>query len=316
MKQLAMSPAGLGAVRFHISPVNQVAGLLRLAVSGAWHPQHTRWAARVRPMLGHPRLALLAELVPPGGVGSLPIVHLRPDSGATTWDEELAAIEALPEDVLRDDIERDGSARPLSRRRLEDGTLGADVAAALAFLWEEVMADEWARFERGLRAEVARCADVAAARGIGAALGELHPRIHWVAGPDEASVVVDKPIIGRHDVGAEGLVLMPNAFLWDEPLVTVEAQTEGLLYPCRTDEATVRGTQGSRPHASPMSRLIGSTRARVLDALALPLTTSALATQLELAPSTVSTHLTVLHSAGLVVRRRDGQRVLYARTAP
>ncbi|KGN37910.1 ArsR/SmtB family transcription factor [Knoellia subterranea] len=316
MKQLAMSPAGLGAVRFHISPVNQVAGLLRLAVSGAWHPQHSRWAATVRPLLGHPRLALLAELVPAGGVGSLPIVHLRPDSGATTWDEELAAIEAMSEAVLRADLDRSGSPRPLARRSLERGTLGPDVAAALAYLWQEVMADEWARFERGLRAEVARCSDVAAARGIGAALGELHPRVHWVAGADEVSVVVDKPIDGRHEVGSEGLVLMPNVFLWDEPLVTVEARTEGLLYPCRTDEAAGREPSRSRPTASPMSRLIGTTRARVLDALAVPVTTTGLASQLGLAPSTVSTHLTVLHSAGLVVRRRDGQRVLYARTAP
>jgi DNA-binding transcriptional ArsR family regulator len=32
-------------------------------------------------------------------------------------------------------------------------------------------------------------------------------------------------------------------------------------------------------------------------------------------PGSVSDHLTVLHRAGLVTRRREGRRVIYARTA-
>lgn len=312
MKQLVMTPAGLGAVRFHISPVNQVAGLLRLAVSDAWHPQHSRFARSVRPLLDHPKLALLAELVPANGVGSLPIIHLRPEVGATSWDEELAAIESLPEQVIEADLEQSGRTGPQLRRSVDRGTVGADVAHALQLLWREVLDDEWARFERGLRAEVARCADLMATRGVGQTLSALHPRVHWVAGPDGASVIVDKPIDGRHDVGTEGLVLMPNAFLWGEPLVTVGAHTEGLSYPCRTPDPARERPDG-RP--SPLAQLIGTTRTRVLEALAVPLTTTALSVQLGLAPSTVSTHLKVLHTAGLVVRRRDGQRVLYARTA-
>jgi DNA-binding transcriptional ArsR family regulator len=312
VKQLVMTPAGLGGVRFHISPVNQVAGLLRLAVSGAWHPQHSRFARSVRPLLHQSALTILAELVPPRGLGSLPIVHLRPEVGATSWADELAAIEALPADVIRADLEQSGLTGPQLRRSLDRGTVGADVTEALRLLWSQVLDDEWARFQRGLRAEVARCADLMATRGVGPALSSLHPRVHWVAGPDGSSLILDKTIDGRHDVGAEGLVLMPNAFLWDEPLVTVAARTEGLSYPCRTADSTPR-SDSARP--SPMAQLIGTTRSRVLEALVVPLTTTALSAELELAPSTVSTHLKVLHTAGLVVRRRDGQRVLYARTA-
>lgn len=314
MKQLVMTPAGLGAVRFHISPVNQVAGLLRLAVSGAWHPQHARFARSVRPLLDNPALAILAELVPAKGVGSLPIVHLRPEVGAMNWDEELAAIESLPQDVIRTDLEQAGCIGPQLRGSLEAGTVGPDVAEALRLLWRDVLDDEWARFERGLRAEVARCSDLMSTRGMASTVSELHPRVHWVAGPDGASIVIDKPISGRHDVGAEGLVLMPNAFLWDEPLVTVGAQTEGLNYPCRSVDAG--SAPGDDRRRSPLAQLIGTTRSRVLDALAVPLTTTSLSAELDLAPSTVSNHLKVLHTAGLAVRRRDGQRVLYARTAP
>jgi DNA-binding transcriptional ArsR family regulator len=49
----------------------------------------------------------------------------------------------------------------------------------------------------------------------------------------------------------------------------------------------------------------------VLRALTVPATTTALATTLGLAPSTVSEHLSGLQAAGVVYRRRAGRRVLY-----
>ena len=310
MKQLAMSPAGIGAVRLHVSPVNQLAGLLRLAASGAWHPEYARVARRALPALASPKAAILRELVPARGVGYLPIVHLRPEVGALTLDEELAAIESLPGSVIEDDLDQAACGGPQLAASREAGTVGRDVAEAVRRLWREVLADDWSHVHDGLRAEVARCAELMATAGVAGALAQLHPKVHWVAEESGASVVLDKPIEGTHDVGPEGLVLMPNAFLWDEPLVTVGARTEGLSYPCRTGER--------RPVAEghPMARLIGTTRARVLDALVVPLTTTELSARLEVAPSTVSTHLKVLHTAGLVRRRRDGQRVVYARAAP
>src|SRR5690606_30268172 len=57
--------------------------------------------------------------------------------------------------------------------------------------------------------------------------------------------------------------------------------------------------------------LVGRGRAGVLRALHRPATTAALATELGLAPSTVSEHLTSLTAAGVVHRRRLGRRVLY-----
>lgn len=313
MKQLVMTPAGLGAVRFHISPVNQVGGLLRLIASQQWHPQQSRFARHVRPLLANPSLAILAELTPPGGVGNLPIVHLRPEAGARGLEEELATIESLPLDTIHTDLERSGRTGPHLRRSLERGTVGPDVAEAIRLLWREALADEWPRIEAGLCAEIARCGELIAHRGLGSALEDIHPRLHWVVSEDGPSLILDKPIDGHREVGTEGLFLMPNAFLVDEPMVTVEARTDGVSYAARLPERD--GTAHERSGQSPMAQLIGSTRSRVLDALVVPLTTTALSGQLDLAPSTVSTHLKVLHTAGLVVRRREGQRVLYARAA-
>jgi DNA-binding transcriptional ArsR family regulator len=60
-----------------------------------------------------------------------------------------------------------------------------------------------------------------------------------------------------------------------------------------------------------LTTLLGHGRATVLRALLSPTTTTGLANSVGLAPSTVSQHLSVLASAGLVRRHRVGLRVLY-----
>ena len=51
----------------------------------------------------------------------------------------------------------------------------------------------------------------------------------------------------------------------------------------------------------------------MLAELAGPITTSGLAQRLDLPLSTVSTHLSVLHEAGLVDRQRAGRSVVWER---
>jgi DNA-binding transcriptional ArsR family regulator len=57
--------------------------------------------------------------------------------------------------------------------------------------------------------------------------------------------------------------------------------------------------------------LLGAPRARLLEALCSPATTTALARRLAVTPSAVSQHLAVLHRGGLVDRHRSGRTVLY-----
>ena len=59
------------------------------------------------------------------------------------------------------------------------------------------------------------------------------------------------------------------------------------------------------------ARVIGRSRARVLAALEEPQTTAQVARLIGGVPSTASEHLTGLHSADLVVRRRVGRHVYY-----
>jgi DNA-binding MarR family transcriptional regulator len=63
-----------------------------------------------------------------------------------------------------------------------------------------------------------------------------------------------------------------------------------------------------------LEALVGSQRARVLRALDRPRTVGELARTLVAVPSAATHQVTALEAAGLVVRRRNGQRVIVHRT--
>ena len=73
--------------------------------------------------------------------------------------------------------------------------------------------------------------------------------------------------------------------------------------------------QDARKPATELAALLGATRARIAMQLAVPASTTGLAEQLGLAPSTVSRHLSALHDTGLVERVRRGPVVLYRLSA-
>jgi len=64
-------------------------------------------------------------------------------------------------------------------------------------------------------------------------------------------------------------------------------------------------------HSPALARLLGRTRAALLESLAEPASTHTLARRHGLAPGTVSGHLTALHHARLITRRRHRHAVLY-----
>jgi DNA-binding transcriptional ArsR family regulator len=64
-----------------------------------------------------------------------------------------------------------------------------------------------------------------------------------------------------------------------------------------------------------LASLLGRRRAQVLFQLDRPASTLELAQRMGVGSGSVSEHLAVLRRAGLVMRRREGRRVIYARTA-
>jgi DNA-binding transcriptional ArsR family regulator len=118
----------------------------------------------------------------------------------------------------------------------------------------------------------------------------------------------------RATLGGRGLLLVPCVFGWPRVMVTGPGGRcqPGMCYPPR-GVATV--AERARPDGTrALSALLGRTRAVMLTALELPLTTTQLAQRLDVTPAAVSQHLRILKDSALVASRRNGRTVLYQRT--
>jgi DNA-binding transcriptional ArsR family regulator len=101
-------------------------------------------------------------------------------------------------------------------------------------------------------------------------------------------------------------------FAWPYTWTETRPARAGIVrYPAR-GIATVWEDRPAAPDA--IAALIGRTRADLLELLAAPATTGALAARLGVTAGAVSQHLNVLRAAGLVATRRDGRAVVHMRT--
>jgi DNA-binding transcriptional ArsR family regulator len=113
---------------------------------------------------------------------------------------------------------------------------------------------------------------------------------------------------------------MPSVFNLPDVSVSRFTSTQStLVYPARGAATVWQALPAWPPSAAaadggPVAELLGTVRARLLDMLRSPATTTALARQLGVTPSAVSQHLAALHRGGLIDRQRSGRSVLYATT--
>jgi DNA-binding transcriptional ArsR family regulator len=179
----------------------------------------------------------------------------------------------------------------------------------LSCVWEQLLAPLWERIEAIHASDVHERQRGLAHDGVGAALNLLHPGVSYE--DTVLNVELSAPAC-RLQSNGEGVWLVPSVFRW--PKVCISAEVPGPLvlgYPANGSGAI---WDESRSPERGIEALIGRTRAVILSSVELPQTTTHLARQLELAPATVSAHLSTLTSVGLVRRVRDGRAVLYSRT--
>ncbi|CCH73041.1 hypothetical protein BN11_2290023 [Nostocoides australiense Ben110] len=225
MKVLDVAVAPLASARFHISPVNQLMGLLRLAASGRRHPTRRGPVRETVRALATEDGALLRELVPPRGRGILPIVGVGPHRHVAGLADELEAIAAQPQSQLAREVALLTRPAPRVIRSLEAGTLGRDAARAVHRIWQLTLAESWPVLERELRMETVRRASAVGAVGWASTIGALHPSVSWLAG-ERTSIVLDKPVRVHEAMAADGtLTLIPSAYLIDEPLPATTASS-------------------------------------------------------------------------------------------
>ncbi|MGW1784492.1 DUF5937 family protein [Streptomyces sp. NPDC002143] len=301
--------------RFAVSPLWETQEVARTLKRRDRHGYHAPWLRRIRTAAEALDLTGLWLLMPRRGHS--PDWLCPPPLGpAAGFEEELAAVRAADPRAAREDSARSladtpgALDSPRGRAWLADPErMIHEVADVLAEIWHTLLAPDWTRLRALLEADVVFHSRRLAEVGLGGLLPEIDRRCGWRAG---TLTVASNGAHERH-LGGQGLVLMPSVFSWPDVVTGFDPPWQPtLVYPARG----IAGLWSDPADRSPetLVRLLGRGRAAVLTALDDPATTSALAHRLGLAPSSVSSHLTVLRDSGLLVSRRYSHRVLYERT--
>lgn len=221
-----------------------------------------------------------------------------------TFEAELAAVAAIPDEALRADL-RETALAALPAHR---GPAGLTEAAAglLDWVWTHTVATDWPRRERLLRADIVARTGQLASQGWAAVLRDLGQNREW-AGAGELR-------INRYDLPTR--VLPPGAQLYFIPVTSCSAWVGwdeparyAIYYP-----VTGRLAPADGQRRAGLNRLLGTNRATLLRLLGQPAGTTHLAARSGLPIGSVGNHLRVLLDAGVVARRRSGRHVLYWRT--
>ncbi|NUR93234.1 MAG: winged helix-turn-helix transcriptional regulator, partial [Nonomuraea sp.] len=310
-----------------LSPIQELLGSFYAMTDPARERPHRRFVPAARRTAGELRLRLLPTLVLGG--------HLFPDF--------LLPSPGNREPGIEDEVERVRSSEPgLVRAAMDDAfngdgvrgsgsSTGRDdhipvrlrplygdperelpqVADELHAYWRAVLLPAWPRVRSALEADLAHRAERMSRAGLSSMLRDLHGRVgYWGDHLTVDGLGADR--IGTHGTGLRlvaSLFITPKVMLADSP-----ADPPMITYPVRGSGSVWTDSAAAREDADPLSDLLGRTRARILRLADLPASTAQLAGALELTAATVSAHLGVLRSAGLVGSRRSGRFVYYQQT--
>jgi len=315
--KVRLSAMGLAAARFAVSPLYEAMGLLLAVRAGRAGVDLERRRAGIGRALDRGGLDLLASmvLVRQGSHHYVPD-FLTPDPvGAVT--DELHAVATTDTvrvqaelDILTTGRELGGESGIVGRelpRPVADAVQTGErqfaerVADELDVVWRTVLAPEWPRMRARLEEDIAVRGHSLAREGLAGTVRSLAPSFDLHDGVLTAASPFEV------DVTADGVVFVPTAFhrptVVVDPCLGLDRRSPVVLYPAVP--ATSRGED--------LAGAVGRTRARLLDELAAPRSTSELAGRLGLSASTVSYHLQGLLRAGLITRVRRSRTVYYHR---
>ena len=208
--------------------------------------------------------------------------------------------------------QRSGEAAPEAAWRLLDDPTAtrAMLADLLELCWQLLIAPHWPRLRDLLQADMLYRTQMLGDYGLERVLGELHPRARWTGN----TLTIEVPSTERHQLAGTGLLLMPSVFAWPGLTAIIDPPAQpAFVYPARGIAELWQ--PAPTLHSEALGRLLGRTRAALLESLAEPASTHVLARRHELAPSTVSEHMAALHDARLITRRRHRHTVLYQQTS-
>jgi DNA-binding transcriptional ArsR family regulator len=316
MLRIMAGPDDLAISRFAISPLGELQHLLRhLGGTGGRRnqlpsPIRTRWRERFLEVSTDPGIrALLALQSTRYGVN---FVAPPPQGMAQTISDDLAAVRETPLSLARAEIntalapgpDRDPQiARWLSRPDVVD-----QVAVSLHMAWTALIAPDWPQLQAIIERDVVHRAGQLTRTGWAGALAGMHRTVTW----NNATVVIRERPNGQARLDGRGLLFVPSVFIYPGLGIYLDPPWRpALVYPARGSAALWEVQP--RPPGS-LCRLLGGSRAALLEALDTPTSTTQLVATTGMSLGAVGGHLRILLDAGLLTRARSGRAVLYQRT--
>ncbi len=302
MLTYVLSSRDLAEVRFAVSPVAEMVLSLRALRDPGRFPLQLGWVRAVQdkvPGLDWPVLRWLVN----DTMGSPDFLTPRPTSPLTQLADELELIGKTDGETFGRQIRAVNGELPAELTM-------AKIVDALDEYWRAVMAPYWDRMRTLLSADISYRGHVLTQYGTGAMLNGLGPAIRYDDGLLKVDRVSERSRTERID--GRGLVLQPTLF-GPHAVIPFDVGAEPLLgYPPRGQAHLWSVVEP--PSQRDLAQLIGTPRARILELLTHPRTTTDLAGELKVTPSAVSQHLQLLRRTGLVEPQRTGKQVLYRPT--
>ncbi|WP_419997991.1 ArsR/SmtB family transcription factor [Streptomyces boninensis] len=275
-------------------------------------PDLTGWRGRVVRNAQAP-LSLLLPLVPARGYFP---DFLTPAAGAEGFEAGLEALLSTPRRELRRQVGRlaaDGSPACGWARSVGEGRAPTlrRLGDALREYHRIAFGRSWQRVRSRTEPDRAWRARIQWYGGTEAMLRTFGPGIRWRAPVLEADYPVDKDIY----LDGRGLLLVPSYFCRRGPVALADPSlAPTLVYPVPRNRPAPPGPPPGDATAENLARLLGHTRAAVLQTLSHDCTTSDLARRAGVSLSSASEHAAILRAAGLVTSIRQRNTVRHALT--
>jgi DNA-binding transcriptional ArsR family regulator len=313
MLRVRLSPADLERIRVSVSPAFQTITVALTPGPGESVPVHAARERLVR-RAGRPG-APLAALLGLDGSHVPDFLTPAPAADELALDDELEIAAAAPvwrrardSRHLESFIGRSGTADGLVAG---DGRAARRVVHAVTAFHRAAYGDSWGAVRGRLRAEADRRRRELDTHGVDHVLSTIHPSVRWRR---PFLTMTDTSYDGDYERHGQGIVLVP-ALGRLRTVTTMINPWEPLTigYPVRSAPWAPPAGVVASPQ---LTRLLGSTKARVLVAIASrpDLTTTQLAARLGISVASVSEHASVLREAGLITSARDRNAVRHGPT--
>ncbi len=313
MITLALSPGDIEKVRFAYSPLIEVVSSFKLLQTPEYHAPYADWVAETKRLLDQVDFPYMSATILPHRY-IVDFLTPTPTRTVLSFEDEIDRVRETPDDVIRKNVEfaiSIAGMTPIRGEFLERPREALEcLIEELRFYWQQALEPHWSKLASILEGDVLFRARRLALYGIDSMFTDLAETVEYQQGKIRLYKDCKPHFPPSYQLKGEGVQLVPSVFaacagMWQvvpEYLPMIIYQTRGL--------GLWRGGNLPEPGEA-MQLTLGTSRARLLQALVEPAHTNDLAQRLSVTAGAVSQQLGRLSQAGLINSYRSGSRVYY-----